>query len=185
MARGTGKSGNSGQDRPDNEETRLWQDYTHDIVPVKKRSPLPKDSLPLAPLKRAAVRKKAAEPNLPPTIKKPSATQQAPQLDGRLEQRLRRGQVALDGTLDLHGMTQEEAHGKLNSYITRAHARNKRCLLVITGKGRGGEGILRQKFPQWMAMPPLREIVLKIVPAIQSHGGSGAWYVYLKRTRDY
>lgn len=181
MARGAGKGGNSGKDRPDIEETQLWEDYVRDVVPVKKTPAVQKD--PATPPKKAAARKKETTPS--PAAKISAHTQQTPQLDGRLDQRLRRGRVPLDGTLDLHGMTQDEAHGRLNAYLTGAQARNKRCLLVITGKGRGGEGILRQKFPQWMALPPLKEIVLKIVPAIQGHGGSGAWYVYLKRNRDY
>ncbi len=182
MARGQGKGGNSGKDKPDEEEIRLWEDYTRDIVPVRKRAVVRKEPAPAkkppAPSKETAIKL--------PAPKAVSQVQREPaQLDARLDQRLRRGQVPLDGTLDLHGMTQQEAHERLGAYIASAHARRKRCLLVITGKGRGGEGILKQKFPQWMAMAPLKDIVLKIVPAIRSHGGSGAWYVYLKRTRDY
>lgn len=183
MARGAGKGGNSGNDKPDTEEIRLWEDYTRDILPVKKKPSHPKSDS--APAKKPAVRKKeTATPSVAP-VKAASQVQQPPQLDGKLDQRLRRGQVPLDGTLDLHGMTQEEAHRTLNAYILNAQGRGKRCLLIVTGKGRGGEGVLKQKFPQWMAMAPLGEIVLKIVPAIQSHGGSGAWYVYLKRVRGY
>ena len=183
MARRQGKGGNSGKDKPDDEETRLWEDYTRDIVPVKNKPSLPATE---SPLKKAALRKKNVDfaPIIAPP-KKSSQPQQPPQLDGRLDQRLRRGQVPLEGTLDLHGLTQEEAHSKLNDYIRAAHSHGKRCLLVITGKGRSGEGILKKNFPQWIAMPPLGDIVLKIMPAAPSHGGSGAWYVYLKRVRDY
>lgn len=182
MARGAGKGGNSGKDKPDSEEIRLWEEYTRDVAPTKKKPSLRKEP-PTA--KEAAPRKREKAADVP-AIKNTSQVQQSPpQLDARLDQRLRRGQVPLDGTLDLHGMTQAEAHEKLNTYVARAHSRGKRCLLVITGKGRSGEGVLKQKFPQWMAMPPLGDIVLKIVPAAQNHGGSGAWYVYLKRIRDY
>lgn len=182
MARGAGKGGNSGKDTPDSEEIRLWEEYTRDIAPVKKKPSFQKEP---RPAKETPPRKKEKAAPLP-AVKNTSHVQHAPpQLDARLDQRLRRGQVPLDGTLDLHGMTQAEAHEKLNGYIVRAHGQGKRCLLVITGKGRGGEGVLKQNFPQWMAMPPLGNIVLKIVPAAQSHGGSGAWYVYLKRIRDY
>lgn len=100
--------------------------------------------------------------------------------------------MPIEARLDLHGMTQEQAHTRLVDFITRAHAAGKRCILVITGKGlsRGhGEetstGVLRQKLPLWLSMPPLRSLVLKSYPAIQRDGGTGAWYLYLKRTRDY
>lgn len=178
MGRGQGKGGKSGGGP---EDDPLWADYTSDITPIDKK---PAKTI-ITPSEKAVVKRvKASAPPLPAPVSKPQ--QQPPQLDGRLEQRLKRGQVAIDGTLDLHGMTQEQAHTKLNGYITTAQARGKRCLLIITGKGRVSEaGVLKQKFPQWCAMAPLKDIILKILPAVQKDGGSGAWYVYLKRQRDY
>jgi DNA-nicking Smr family endonuclease len=180
MARGTGKKGKSGGSG-DEEGPGLWNAYVRDVVPMQGRGDLPGD------LPAKTTRKTKARDNVSVPAPLPKPVREAPQLDARTGQRLRRGQVPIEGTLDLHGMTQQEAHLKLNDYIAKAYARKKRCMLVITGKGKSGEGagVLRQKFPQWMQMSPLREIVLKIQPAIQSHGGTGAWYVYLKRQRDY
>jgi DNA-nicking Smr family endonuclease len=74
----------------------------------------------------------------------------------------------------------------LNEFVVNAQAGGKRCVLVITGKGLSrGVGVLRQKLPQWIAMPPLRGLVLKSYPAVQRDGGTGAWYLYLKRDRGY
>ncbi len=103
-----------------------------------------------------------------------------------------RGKMRPEGRLDLHGMTLEEAHPALTSFIMSSHARQRRLVLVITGKGRirdeGGpiparRGILRHHVPQWLAAPPLAGMVLEVRPAHSRHGGEGAFYVYLRRRR--
>lgn len=184
MAPGSGKKGKSGAGGDDDEGPGLWKAYVRDVAPMRGRGVLPGDD----PAKTTPKTKARDNVSIPaPKSLSPKPAREAPQLDARTGQRLRRGQVPIEGTLDLHGMTQQEAHLKLNDFIAKAYARKKRCVLVITGKGKSGEGagVLKQKFPQWMGMTPLREIILKIQPAIQSHGGAGAWYVYLKRQRDY
>jgi DNA-nicking Smr family endonuclease len=88
--------------------------------------------------------------------------------------------------LDLHGLTQAAAHKKLRETVVRAYARNLRCILVITGKGRGqdgGIGVLKKQVPLWLQESDLRPIVLKVEPAQPAHGGAGALYVLLRRTR--
>ena len=105
--------------------------------------------------------------------------------------------MPIDGRIDLHGRNQEQAHRLLEEFVLSSHARGKRCLLVITGKGKGGltaqeayahdlqPGILKQKVPQWLSMPPLGSIILKTYPAVPRDGGGGALYVYLKRAREH
>jgi DNA-nicking Smr family endonuclease len=115
-------------------------------------------------------------------------------LDRRKADRLRRGELAIDARLDLHGMTQEAAHAALNRFIEQAAARDHRCLLVITGKGspRWNEdaaimparsGILRQAVPRWLGEPALRPLIVAVHPAAAQHGGDGALYLLLKRRR--
>lgn len=106
-------------------------------------------------------------------------------MDRRQADRLRRGRLPIEGRLDLHGMTQAEAHGRLNAFVADAVAAGKRCVLVITGKGlaRDGSGILREAVPRWLNTPPLREHVLVFDYAQPRHGGLGALYVLLKRKR--
>ena len=65
-------------------------------------------------------------------------------LDRRTATRLRRGQILIDSSLDLHGLTQREAHSTLANTLTAAQARGERCVLVITGKGLGREGVLQR-----------------------------------------
>lgn len=186
MVRGTGKKGKSGVGGHDEEGPGLWKTYVRDVAPMKGQAAASGDGS-IKPARGATKTREEAAPTPLPKKAAPKAPPQEPQLDGRTDQRLRRGQIPIEGTLDLHGMTQAEAHLKLNDYIAKAYARKKRCVLVITGKGKSGEGagVLKQKFPQWMGAAPLCEIVLKIQPAIQSHGGGGAWYVYLRRQRDH
>lgn len=180
MTRGRGKNGGedlSGKDRS------LWMEYTRDIEPLKGRARA--QASPPEKKQSGLPRKKAERPVLPPKSAVTGATQ-PPQLDARTEQRLRRGKMEIEGRIDLHGMTQEKAHTALSRFITRAAEDGKRCVLVITGKGRVSDpGVLKRKFPEWCAMDPLRGVILKILPAAQKDGGSGAWYVYLKRRREY
>jgi DNA-nicking Smr family endonuclease len=112
-----------------------------------------------------------------------------PRLDARLHARLRRGKQRPEARIDLHGLTLTEAHDTLIGFVQRAHGGGKRLLLVITGKGQGsfggqeGRGILRRQVPHWLRLPPLSATVLDIIPAHRTHGGDGAFYVYLCRGR--
>lgn len=114
-----------------------------------------------------------------------------PRMDRRRFEKLRRGRLEPEERLDLHGMTLERAHGALTGFILRAHANERRLVLVITGKGRTDEnalaphrqGILRHSVPHWLTAPPLVAAVLEVIPAHQRHGGGGAYYVYLRRNR--
>lgn len=107
-------------------------------------------------------------------------------MDRRLAQRLRRGELPIAATLDLHGMTVVQAQPALERFITEAASRGNRCVLVITGKGlrsNPAEGVLKREMPRWLALPALRDRILAVTPARPVHGGSGAFYVLLKRDR--
>ncbi len=113
-------------------------------------------------------------------------------MDSKAFVRMKRGKLIPEGRIDLHGMTMDKAHPALTSFILRAQASGKRLVLVITGKGRdrdeGGpipvpRGILKHQVPNWLSTPPLAQAVLQISQAHVSHGGAGAYYVYLRRHR--
>lgn len=114
------------------------------------------------------------------------------QMDTKAFGKLKRGKLLPEGRIDLHGMTLAQAHPTLTGFILSAHAAGKRLVLVITGKGKirddfapmpARQGILRHQVPQWLAMAPLGGLVMQIAPAHVSHGGEGAYYVYLRRNR--
>jgi DNA-nicking Smr family endonuclease len=110
-------------------------------------------------------------------------------LDRRFKQKLARGSEPIDGRVDLHGLTQAEAHDLLARFLRTASAQGARVVLVITGKGGGagsvGErGVLRRQVPLWLRTPALRDHVVGFAAAHVGHGGEGALYVRLRRRRS-
>ncbi|HEV2264226.1 MAG TPA: Smr/MutS family protein [Stellaceae bacterium] len=104
-------------------------------------------------------------------------------IDRRTLTRIKRGELAIDARLDLHGLTQEAAHRALVRFIATSAADGARLALVITGKGRSGEGVLRTAVPRWLAEPAMRARILAVTPAPPQLGGSGAFCVMLRRAR--
>ncbi|HHI70290.1 MAG TPA: DNA mismatch repair protein MutS [Rhodobacteraceae bacterium] len=116
------------------------------------------------------------------------------QMDRKAYGKMKRGKLDPQARIDLHGMTLARAHPALTGFILRCHSEGRRLVLVITGKGRGGaekgtgpiperRGVLRQQVPHWLMSPPLGALVLQVTPAHIRHGGEGAYYVYLRRSR--
>jgi DNA-nicking Smr family endonuclease len=123
--------------------------------------------------------------SVPPEPPAPAASRHTPRAaqaiePGRLH-RLASGRDALDGRLDLHGLTQDRAKAALAAFVLRGHAEGRRAILVITGKGVLGDGILRRRVPEWLGEAPLRPLVAGLTEAHRRHGGAGALYVALKR----
>lgn len=129
-----------------------------------------------------------AKPQRPkPPMPSHAPARQAPPpahgIDRPTRARLAKGRIAIEGKVDLHDLTQSEAHALLLSFLHRAHADGRRHVLVVTGKGAslGSEGVLRRAVPGWLATPPFRALVSAHEPAASRHGGSGALYVRLRR----
>ena len=115
-------------------------------------------------------------------------------MDKKNFQRLLKGKMEIDATLDLHGMTADQAKVYLQNYLLHAHKVGHRMILVITGKGkhkgqdefnRPKGGILRQSLRDWLMGPMLASKVLQVSQAQPKHGGAGAFYVYLRRKREF
>lgn len=116
-------------------------------------------------------------------------------LDRKTEARLRKGQIRPEAKLDMHGMSQGQAHEALTDFIRKSHSQGKRCVLVVTGKGLGNRpvtdsdmfapkiGVLKERTPEWLSADDMRPFVIKFVAAQQKDGGEGALYVYLRRQR--
>jgi DNA-nicking Smr family endonuclease len=104
--------------------------------------------------------------------------------DRKTERRLREGDVALDARLDLHGMTQSQAHAALAGFMKAQAAAGARNLLIITGKGRNNEGVLRTQLTHWLDALPEAALIRDTRQAAARHGGDGAFYVMLKRRRE-
>jgi DNA-nicking Smr family endonuclease len=148
---------------------------------VKARRALPPEEAQEArpPQRKAAP---AADPLGKPA---PAARANAsPPQDRSGEKRVRRGDVEIGAVLDLHGHTQDSAFAALARFLSRAQKRGDRVVIVITGVGRGGEGVLKRMLPGWLAAQNIRPLVAGYAPAHRAHGGAGAFYVFVKRARD-
>jgi DNA-nicking Smr family endonuclease len=126
-------------------------------------------------------------PDAPPSNVEATKKQAQPQpLDAATTRKIARGQLQIEARIDLHGMTQDEAHGLLLGFVERAAKRQVRTLLVITGKGKSlhSEGVLRRAVPLWLKQPAFARHISGYSDAALGHGGSGALYVRMRR-RDH
>jgi DNA-nicking Smr family endonuclease len=129
--------------------------------------------------------------NLAPSVSDTLA--QAPlRMDRKKFGKMRKGKLVPEARIDLHGMTQAQAHPALTRFILNSWAMDFRLVLVITGKGKHQEddgpipvrkGVLKHQVPHWLHSSPLREAVLQVSEAHLKHGGTGAYYVYLRRKK--
>lgn len=126
------------------------------------------------------------------TASAPAPPSSGSPIDKKIAGRMKRGKLKPQARIDLHGMTQDQALPALNRFIVDAIERDLRFVLVITGKGRPRPdfgpiperpGVLRRAVPQWLRAGMMRSLVLDVTEAHLSHGGSGAYYVYLRRQR--
>ncbi len=185
------------------EETELWDKVRHSAVPLHPdKKTILRDavermkSAPAAePLPRFSIGQSARpEPprhDLGPTV--PERLARAPvQMDHKRFGRMQRGKLKPERRIDLHGKTIAQAHPALLRFILDAHADGLRLVLVISGKGRASDqtgpipirhGVLKHEVPHWLQSAPLKPLVLQISEAHLKHGGSGAYYVYLRRSR--
>ncbi|MGI9351599.1 MAG: Smr/MutS family protein [Rhizobiaceae bacterium] len=104
-------------------------------------------------------------------------------LDEPTRRKISKGKLEIEARVDLHGMTQVQAHSRLRQFLENAYNSEKRTVLVITGKGSKGEGILRNSVPRWLDELAFRKITIGFHEASISHGGNGALYVRIRRKK--
>lgn len=174
------------------EERELFEATLGDAKPLKKS--------PRRPKKKTAIHEVPAAPAKPKPKSEPapSIMRRTVGIDGNTADRLRRGQVEPQARLDLHGLTERDAHRTLVTFLRSARARKLRFVLIVTGKGdrdrtadeesvfdlgleMSMRGVLRQMTPRWLREPGLAELIVDVREAHRRHGGSGALYVYLRK----
>jgi DNA-nicking Smr family endonuclease len=185
------------------DEVELWEQVAKSATPLKlpqsiKTVAKPKPNKPIKQTEKFELNKfevgekaaqKSVKNDLKPSIS--TALENAPvQMDYKSFKKMKRGKSTPEATFDLHGMTVAQAHSALIHFLMTSYSRNMRLVLIITGKGKFQKdtgpiprqvGILRHQVPQWLRMPPLRDKVLQVSEAHGKHGGSGAYYVYLRK----
>jgi DNA-nicking Smr family endonuclease len=172
--------------RLSDEEIALWTEVARSVA-RRRGATLPAPANPVRPTRAPAPLPTLAEP---PAVRptKASTPPLAP-IERRLKRDLSRGRAAIDAALDLHGLTQAEAHQALRGFLRHSQARGARLVIVVTGKGApldeghwsNERGVLKRLTPQWLRESDLRSVVLGFEEAGRAHGGSGALYVRLRR----
>lgn len=170
--------------RPD--ERVLWETVARTARPLRGEPPESEtDEEDIAP-------SASPPPRTAPAARAPAAPaveRRLEPIDRRTRGRLSRGTAPIDGRLDLHGLTQREAHVQLKHFLAEAQRRGAKLVLVITGKGHperaapfdDTRGVLRRAVPQWLASPEFRPFVGGFDEAHRTHGGGGALYVRIRR----
>lgn len=173
------------------EDREIWSRITNTVKPlssIEKNFPnsfleefeadLQKHSSPQSVTK---LQSSAAPVFHPPVQKRPLLSTE--KIDDKTTKKISRGKVSIDGRLDLHGYHQQEAYQILYNYVENAYFSGKRTILVITGKGNFGRGVLRENVPKWLAGAKFRSYISGFAQSHAVHGGAGAIYIKIRRKR--
>ncbi len=184
------------------EEQEIWQSVARTAKPMHRTHPIAlPESAPKLVIPAVEAPQKLPAFRLGQSVKSTSSAQFAPgigeslakaplRMDAKTHSKMTRGKLAPEARIDLHGMTVDQAHPALISFILSAQSAGMRLVLVITGKGKSRAefgpmpqrmGVLRTQVPHWLHLPPLNFAVMQVTEAHASHGGGGALYVYLRR----
>jgi len=176
--------------RVSDDESALWNEVMGEVRRLPQARGVEKAGTKPPPVAIAKPRPPLPRPRpvVPPPSKLPAEPPlthgEAAGLDRRTRLRLRRGQVDIQGVIDLHGLTQLEAHRALLGFLEGAAIAGRRAVLVITGKGlTPGAGVLRAAVPRWLNEPAMRRMIRAFSFAAPRDGGEGALYVLLRRKR--
>jgi DNA-nicking Smr family endonuclease len=182
----------------------LWLETAKTIKPLRHRASRTPPVLS-SPKPASEAKRPLATPSVP-HAHAPSPTLKVPPhitgFDRRTAQKLTRGQVEIERRLDLHGTGIEMSRVRLLQFLREAQVQGARTVLVITGKGdspysrhtlHGADhfhaperaGRLRRLVPEWLHEAEFRTFVTGFQPAHPKHGGGGAFYVKVRRLRDY
>lgn len=183
------------------EDRRLWQKIARSVTPLEARRL--KQALlsstgsePAPPAKQAPAGSGKARTGPAPTSQVPRPAKAAPaarassrpepptqDIEPNRARRVQRERDPIEARIDLHGYGRFQAEDAVVAFLSNSFARGHRTVLIITGHGRTGGGIIRASLPEWLASERLRAIVAGHAPAHRRHGGDGATYVTLKRRR--
>lgn len=168
------------------DEAALWAKVAETIRPLsRERAPetetKPPDAEAPAPRTNQAPARRSVSPPAPPP--KPAA---GSTLDGTWDRKLRSGNVVVDRTLDLHGMSLDGAWTAIDRLLEQAIENKDRLLLLITGHERRGEppiqrGKIRAAVHDWLAASRHASRIAAVRNAHPRHGGGGSLYIILRR----
>ena len=177
----------------DKEDQLFWQETVKDITPVaplhnvtslNSTKPL---KIAVQPKRCYATRQEFS------TYSKNLEDLEFGGIDKATLRRFKREEFPVEATLDLHGLTEDEAFEKVDNFVPLCFSQGKRCVVIITGKGLAvhenddiftTKGVLKRQVPQWLNMSRLRALILVYKHPSERLGGSGALYILLRRNKD-
>ncbi|MEZ5872990.1 MAG: Smr/MutS family protein [Nitratireductor sp.] len=185
------------------EEQALWESVRRTVIPLRNSSvSLSRETAGIGQALEKAIANAPATPQthspgrvapiqvpvkpfLPPYQAQPQPAPSHPvsRIDDTTARKLRKGRMEIDARIDLHGMSEFEAHERLYRFLLQESMSNSRLVLVITGKGARSGGILRNAVPRWLGEQAFRSLVGGCRQAHLAHGGEGALYVRLRRPK--
>jgi DNA-nicking Smr family endonuclease len=182
------------------DDIKVWQELASSVEPISKDDEDKYKTLPDKKNKTKSLPKQKKQlffqkPDnkklLSTSAQKSISHGDVENIDRKTAQNFIKGKMKIEAKLDMHGLTENQAYQKLCSFIENAYQRQKRCVLIITGKGKKAQfwyepqtGILKTAVPKWLNQPPLRNMVLSFSYANRFDGGDGALYVLIKRKRS-
>lgn len=205
-------AGKSGRKHIDGDDHDVWSHTTQSVEPLRKpkgrHHPAAERMQDVAPrmlTKSAGEPTKGkhtpsrqvsvkSEPVKVPAVRTPPIAD----FDRKKVRKIRSGQVEIEARIDLHGMRQDEAHAALIRFLHRCQSKEQRWVLVITGKGKIADsdrdapfdmtvqrerGVLKRNVPRWLDEPDVRPLVVSYTTAAIQHGGEGALYIHLRKSR--
>ena len=201
-------AGKGGRKHLDGDDHDVWSHTAQSVEPLKKAKgrhhPAADRMIEAAP---RILTKPSIEPakakhatKVPPAKVVPARSAPPPiaDFDRKKARKIRSGQVDIEARIDLHGMRQDEAHAALIRFLHRCQSKEQHWVLMITGKGkiadrdpdvpfdmtvRRERGVLKRNVPRWLDEPELRPLVVSYTTAAIQHGGEGALYIHLRKSR--
>ena len=106
-----------------------------------------------------------------------------PGIDRKTVNKIKKGLFTIDAKLDLHGFKLKEAEKELTNFILEKFSKQEQNLLIISGKGKDGKGVIKNSIPNWLNKFPLSEKVYVFSSAQKRDGGEGAYFVRLRKNK--
>ena len=170
------------------DDLKAWEEFSNKIKKIPKidhKNPIPKKNFTEIFIASPKVEKKG----IPIRAKKQQTrfhniNEQA--IDKKKLRDLKWGKIRPEAILDLHGLRRTQAHIRVLNFIESSIKSKLRFVLIITGKGNkfssiGEVGVLKKELPQWISQSAQSNNILAIFPAALKHGGSGAYYIYIRK----
>lgn len=169
----------------DDEDLTVWQNAVENVAPLPESKTVPQ-------VRRQKVFRGEKFETVPlKIIKHDLSLNTSADIDRQTMRRFKREEFKIEGVLDLHGFTENRAFEAVHQFLTNAYLSQKRCVIIITGKGQyhqdqdifAPKGVLKDRVPQWLQSEDLAPLILSYRHPSERLGGEGALHILLRRKK--